>query len=364
LVTLGVGAIVAWAVLASLVLQPQRDLEEFALGFETQSHFATVDGVPIHCSDLDEAQPCLDGHAARGGRPVALWLGNSQLHAINQLKDADRSAAEILHHSLDGAGIDVVAFSIPNANYQELLVYFGFLSKRLPVRSLIVPLVFDDFRELGLRGVASIALEDPDVVAFLEDSEAGRSILADRSQRDEGSLAALEGTVQERSESALDGWLSDHWELWSLRPKARGRLLTRLFVLRNTVFGITPQSKRPVIPGRLRLNFDAYAAMLDQARERDIEVVTYVVPLRNDVEVPYIASEYEAFRREAQRVAEEHGARFADFDDLVPGEYWGMKDSTTLGEGVELDFMHFQGAGHELLADAVERLLSAGGGPG
>jgi hypothetical protein len=40
------------------------------------------------------------------------------------------------------------------------------------------------------------------------------------------------------------------------------------------------------------------------------------------------------------------------------------QSSTTLGEGVELDFMHFQGAGHELLADAVERLLSAGGGPG
>ena len=52
------------------------------------------------------------------------------------------------------------------------------------------------------------------------------------------------------------------------------------------------------------------------------------------------------------------GFYFSNFEDIVPSEYWGMKESTTIGGGLELDFMHFKAEGHRLLADSIyEQLL-------
>lgn len=358
LITFVAGASIAWLLMVSLVrARPERKFEEFALGAQTQSRFASVDGFPIHCMTLADAQPCLDGHAARGGRPVVLWLGNSQLHAINQMKPGDQTAPEILHHLLDQSGVDVIAFSLPNANYQEMMVLFAYLSTRLPIRQLIVPLVFDDFREFGLRDGVAEGIDEPDVAKVLEGSDAGRKLLAEQSQQSNGGLSALEGTIQERSETFLNDWMEAHWKLWALRKTARGILITRLMTLRNSVFEITPQSKRRMIPGRFRRNLEALASLLEEARGRGIEVVAYIAPLRNDVPYPYVESEYESFKARVRQTVEERGAVFANLESLVPAKYWGLKDTTTIGGNAELDFMHFQGPGHELLAGAIRKLL-------
>jgi hypothetical protein len=43
---------------------------------------------------------------------------------------------------------------------------------------------------------------------------------------------------------------------------------------------------------------------------------------------------------------------------LVPSKYWGLKESTTLGDSkYELDFMHFKGVGHRFLADTIALAL-------
>jgi hypothetical protein len=39
-----------------------------------------------------------------------------------------------------------------------------------------------------------------------------------------------------------------------------------------------------------------------------------------------------------------------DFDSLIPGNLWGSPDVST----GEVDFMHFQGDAHNLLANSIE----------
>ena len=66
---------------------------------------------------------------------------------------------------------------------------------------------------------------------------------------------------------------------------------------------------------------------------------------------------YRDFKQTIELLVTDSGTRFANFEDLVPAEYWGRMKSRNLGDDPEIDFMHFQGHGHELLAAAVHSLL-------
>jgi hypothetical protein len=134
-------------------------------------------------------------------------------------------------------------------------------------------------------------------------------------------------------------------------------LFLSLFRLRNSLFGITPQSKRLLLKGPYRLNMRALDSLLASAHAQHIQVLVYIVPLRNDVAIPYVASEYERFKQDVRDKALRHGAVLADLESLVPAEYWGAKQATTVGASTELDFMHFQSPGHVLLANEIEQLL-------
>ena len=42
-----------------------------------------------------------------------------------------------------------------------------------------------------------------------------------------------------------------------------------------------------------------------------------------------------------------------DLESVVPGKFWGVKNSTTGSQEMEYDFMHFTGEGHRLLYDSL-----------
>lgn len=353
---LAVGALLALWGLQAAFGEQQVAFDQLALGEGTES-FARVDGDLIHCRDLDNAEECLSGLARRGSRPVVLWFGNSQLHVLNQYEAGQETSTATLHRRFAAEGLDFLTFSQPNANLQEHLVLYTWLTERLPVRALVLPIVFDDCRETGMRKSMTRAFRDPAVVARLEATPTGAAIVASHHAQPDEDLAALSGTIQARSEAALVGWLDRHWALWAQRPQVRGTLFTDLFRLRNAVFGITSVSTRRMIPGRLTMNLDAARALLEDARARGIATVVYVAPLRGDVPPPYVAAEYAGFRRDVARLAAETGARFADLDALVPPESWGTTQASGFAAESEIDFMHFRTEGHVLLADAVGRLL-------
>ena len=333
----------------------RTNFEEVALGSETTAVFARVDGVPIHCIDLRDIEGCLAGIRARHPSRVALWLGNSQLHAINQYETGERTAPALVHDRLAGAGLDLLTLSPPNANLQEHYALFEYVRARVPLELVIVPLVFDDLREDGLRATIASALSDPATRAGLEQRPEGTEL----ARRYDGAPAAIEDlagvaqTVQERSEKFLNGWLEEHWKLWDARPEVRGALFRGVYLVRNSLFGIDAQSTRHVIPARHDRNIAALRGMLASAAAAGIAPVVYVVPLRNDVAIPYDPAEYAQFKSEVREIAREDGARFADLESLVPAGYWGRTLAGGVGGGTEIDFMHFQAEGHTLLAEAV-----------
>jgi hypothetical protein len=112
----------------------------------------------------------------------------------------------------------------------------------------------------------------------------------------DNNVAGNTDTLQQRSETKLNGWLEENSRLWQLRPEIRGWLLIELYKWRNYVFGITPATTRKVIPGRYRDNLSAFEAILERANSEGIRVVVYVAPLRGGVKIPYDSSEYLAFK--------------------------------------------------------------------
>jgi len=336
------------------------NLEELALGENTHAYYAKSGGIPVHCSDLRDAHICLDGFRQRGATRAALWLGNSQLHAINQFRAGDENAPSLLYKKLRSHGLDLLTFSQPNANLQEHYVLFTYLQERLPVRLLILPIVFDDMRENGVRSTIGSALKDSSTRNALETTDTGRRLLFKNlgNGGDENEdTAGLAQTMQDHAERTLNGWLGTNVQAWSDRSNMRGTVFISLYKLRNFLFGIKPTTKRRLIRAIYDENLQALRSILGRASEKDIRIVLYVVPLRNDVEPPYDLSEYEKFKQDIENLARTNRSTLVNLENLVPAEFWGTKASTTLSEDPELDFMHFQGAGHRLLADALDRTI-------
>jgi len=340
-------------------LENTKKFEDLALGDETSSYYAHVDGNPIHCHDYDDSQKCIDGYKNTSNDDVVLWLGNSQVHSINQMKSGDETAAPILHRSLRNNKKYIMTFSQGNANLQEHYVLFEYLSSQLPISILVLPVVFDDMRETGIRSTIKNALKETVVVERLEKTEIGDSLLANQGEHDMAGndMAALDDTVQERSEKFFNTRLESAWKIWADRPSLRGEIFYSLYVFRNWLFGINPSSIRKMIPGRYVLNKQALQATLKSANIQGIKVLLYIVPLRNDVKVPYDLEQYMNFKNDIKTIADKFKARFVNVEDLIPADFWGSKASTSVSDGQELDFMHFQAGGHKLLSDTLNKEL-------
>lgn len=353
------GAVIGLGGLALLVGEEETDFNAFALGEQFVPVWAEVDGVPIHGETLDHLETIHAGYVARGGGPAVLWMGNSQLYVINQHQQDQVPAPSLLSDALRPQGYEVICLSPPNSSFEEHYLLWEKASRTLDVHQLVMPLVFDDLRETRIRATIAPVMAEPEIHAQLESTEIGTKILDKEDVVADSDLAGLTGTVQESVERAVVTWCEERSQLWRIRPEARGDLFVGLYRIRNTVLGIDPQDKRRLIKGRYIDNMAALDAIVTSATAQGVEVLMYVVPIRDDVERPYVESEYQQFKADARDLADRPGVTFADLEGLVPAEFWGSKYSTSVGggDGGELDFMHFQAAGHELLAGAVfERL--------
>ena len=335
--------------------------DKAALGRETTAVFCRHAGAPLHTDRLAGWPEVLAGWRKRGSRPAALWLGNSQLHGVNQAQPGNKSAPGVLFARLDARGVDLLAFSPPNAGPEEHLLAFEYMRKDLALKYLIVGVCFDDFRVGEIRDSLLPTLADARCRVALATTEAGRAMLernpsaGDASGKD---YAGVARTTQEHSERFLNETLDEYSALWHTRPQARGEIFLALYLIRNTAFGITAQTQRRMLrPAYLR-NMSAVAAMLNAARKAGIRVLVYVVPIRGDVAIPYVQAEYASFKKELGALVRAKGGTCADLGALVPGRYWGSKDSTNIGGRAELDFMHFQVSGHEFLAERVADVLA------
>ena len=306
--------------------------EDLALGKETKTILGFVDDVQIHCHNLYDIKPCLVGYDRKGfERPITLWLGNSQVHAINQYQSGEETAVPRLHYQLQQQGQYLLTFSQPNASLQEHYLLFSYLLGHFPIKKLVLPVVFDDMREDGVRTTLVDALKDQNTRGILQVTPVGQNLLSNYGDQDAAGndMLALDNTIQEYTEKWLNNMFEEIWPLWGERAVLRGKFLGSLYLFRNWALGIKPTSTRRMIRGRYAKNREAYVEILDLAVKRGVDVLVYVVPLRNDVKIPYNLDEYSSFKIEMKSIATHRSVHFADFEGLVPNELWGTKASTS-----------------------------------
>ena len=195
------------------------NFDELALGKDTSLYKAHVDSVQVHCGGLENAKNCIDGYNKKFKNindDVVLWLGNSQLHSINQMKLGDETAPPILHRSIIDLQKYLMTFSQPNANLQEHYVLFNYLVSKVPVSTLILPVVFDDMRETGIRKNITDAFKDLYVANELKKTDIGKKLLSNYDNQDiaGNDMAALEGTLQENVEFFLNTKLGLYLLTW------------------------------------------------------------------------------------------------------------------------------------------------------
>lgn len=342
-------------VLDYLVAATAPDFETLALGDQTQSIYGSYEGDKIFCGSPEELPQCL-GPAARRNLPKrVVWLGNSQLHAINQSRPGQVTAPVLLARTLRPRGIEVQALSFPNASLAEFYLAWQLQRKAAKVDVLVVPLFLDDTREGQVRDVLRPVALAPDIQPRLAATPAGRSILKALPAAQEEST---DTSRQARSEAAITGWLERCCGFQTMREKARGQIEINAFYLRNTVFNVTAQSVRPILADNYALNLAALEQLLVEARAAGTRVVAYIPPLRQDVTPPYVPADYARFKAATKALAAKHGAVWVDVDTVVPGPLWGTKEAPRLGGGAELDFMHYQASGHALLTRALEPTIA------
>lgn len=325
------------------------DLAEAALGKETQVVIGHYNGDRVHCFDMSDAAECLEPAKSRSLNKSALWLGNSQLHAINQPSPKSVPASVTAVELIREDGIELLTFSQPNANLAEHYILFEALTAKFDFNLLILPAVFDDMREQSIRPSIKNILAEADIAERLSKNKIGRDLLVLSVKEDKKKPVSLQDSSESIITSKLDSCCA--WE--TLRSQARGKISLFLYQFRNYIFGIKPNSIRRMIKANYVRNLEAFDTILRRALKLDMKVIVYIPPLRSDVPIPYDPIEYAEFKTDIENISSEHGVNFANYEGIVPGPLWGMKDPTSLGGEKELDFMHFKEPGHALLAKSV-----------
>lgn len=341
-----------------------RSAADIGLGKGTSAYFPIVNNFPIHISDPAFADSIMKGWKERGTKPLYLWQGNSQLHGVNQYKVGHANCIEFLFNSLKKNNEEVIGVSYANGNLQEFLASLIYFSHKFPLKAIIQPAFYDDMREDGIRTEINIpevinAIKSnstyfrdiPNITSLKINDTTGSNISND-------DFNGIHATVQEMSERFLDKELENSWSIWKSRPDLRGNLFNDLYKLRNMALGIKANTVRKMIPGRYADNYKAFLDMIAFCNGHHIPLIIYIPPLRNDVSPPYDLNEYSKFKEQVKLDCEKHQITFINLENLVPAKYWGTKEGTSFGASTELDFMHFQQTGHQLIADTIYNTLS------
>jgi len=328
--------------------------ENLAMGTQTSLYQARNDNDDlIHFLHLDANEiNQLESLVDESNDSVLLFLGNSQSHSINQMKQNDCNFVETVAKEIAEPSL---AFTFPNANLQEFLLTFDYVLTKVAIKKVVLPVFMDDLREDGIRDIFFSELFEENHQIHNNSSVAQLINLSMKVDRESEYIHdELKPTYQDQVEKFLNNFLIENTSFWSIRETIRGNLFNFLYMLRNTIFGIRPGSIRPMISENYTRNFSALRAILDISLSKNVEVFIYIPPIRSDVPLPYSIDENEKFKLDLKLLVSNYSnVKLKDFSPIIPAEFWGYKDPTNFIDEREIDFMHFQYGGHKILADSV-----------
>jgi len=314
------------------------------------------DGKYIHCNSSENYTFCVNDHLERGGE-LAAWFGNSQLHAINQYIEGQDTAPLILHNMLLKNNKDLITFSYGNANLQEHLIQYNWLRKKKKPKVIILSLVFDDTREGGLRDDLKKILSKEINNTIINYSKLNYSEFI-KNNYSENIEIKKNLIPQERLETYLSRRVGNFSNLWKSRSEIAYRYFVFLNRLKNTVFNIKPETKRSIIKPIFEQNLEALKTIIKIAYKDETKVYLYIAPINYGHELPYFEYQYEDFKSRIRKISDENkNVYFDNFDRIIPNNLWGLKDSTSNSQSLEIDFMHFTATAHELLSKYIYQRL-------
>lgn len=371
LIEIFIGLILSYIILTKY-FSGERHFENLALGTETFSYQAIdKDSNLIHIIKINhnEENQFVNSLNARGKKDIFLFLGNSQTHAINQKKNTEVNYIQLLFKQ-NNKKIEILCNSIPNAGLQEFYLSYFYWKNKFSIKTLIIPVFMDDLREDGIRDVFfsnlvkdKFQLDEPnnelskkintELRAFWSKNENTKNI------DNKEDIAALKETFQEKTEIYFNEYLNKNWRIWQNRQNVRGDFFNWLYKARNTALRINPSTERKQIPQRFEYNLYALKLIVEDCIKSDTKVLLYIPPIRSDVDIPYNMKDYSKFKSTIKNIAFKYKGKvfYRNFEGIIPGNLWGYKESTNLIDEKEIDYMHFQFKGHQILADSLQNAI-------
>ena len=135
-------------------------LDALALGQGTSAVFGHVGEVQIHCQEPSGDSTCRKALVTDADEKGVLWLGNSQLHGINQYRDGDLPGPQLVAEHLLSSNLPFASISPPNASLTEHYVIYEWMRATTAIETIVIGLCYDDTREQGLRPSIKSTLAD------------------------------------------------------------------------------------------------------------------------------------------------------------------------------------------------------------
>lgn len=333
------------------------DPENAALGLNTRLQVASFDGERISTRRLPDPDFCAAIHHFRTqGHPIALWLGGSQLHGVNDLQPGDELAVSHanVHALRRGAALRHVQLSLANGNFNEFLA--SYLTLRASCGSpdwLVISLTYDDLRERGIRQSVVDALPEISEELIARFGAGLRNVETEKN--DPGRHAPVQrtvtsGTPQEHLETFLTRGLEWIFPEYAARSKVQAQARSSAEVALATVAGGFAQRRAPPIPPDLqRWNQAALDSLLQLAAADKVEILLFQAPHRPGPGPFYHDRDaYDAWHATLRARASTGEFAVIDLEKLVDAEFWGITN-----EG-RPDAFHFEVEGHRRLGEAID----------
>tara|TARA_B100001758_G_C18416994_1_gene621021 strand:- start:6720 stop:7847 length:1128 start_codon:yes stop_codon:yes gene_type:complete len=362
IISLFFGILISNLILSFFLSDIKINTEEDLLNPGTSTLFEKINNKKIHCKDSRDINECFDSAKSSGFNENVLWLGNSQIHALNQYKEGQPAAPSILHNNLRRDSLNLITMSFGNANLQEHMVQYAHIVNRLSLKYILLGIVFDDTREDGIRkNVYDFINEDLKTKKLIESYDIGRELIK-KSNYDTSELSLQkenEKNLQNKIEPVLNEALGSISFVWKMRSEIAYRYFVFLRRVRNYIFNINPSTIRKIIPDTYKRNLSSLEMMMDISSKNNILMIAYIAPIRSDIKIPYDLDEYNNFKITVKNMSLKYpNVFYENLEDIIKSEYWGLKNSTTVGEELELDFMHFNADAHKVLSEKLYNIIN------
>ena len=271
-----------------------------------------------------------------------LFLGNSQTGAINNFKKNDEDYISIINKNknIQNGSVNIKSIWLPNGNLGEFNKIINQLDLcKLELDLVVLPIFLDDMRENFIREEIK-----------MYSSKICKIDNADKKAEDKkiGNLYYLNEKIKE------------NFLIMGNIEKLNQSLKISLYKLRNFTFNIKPDSVRKIKESNYKSNLKALEELLEKRGNKKLKTLIYIPPLLNangNGKIPYLISQYNIFKSNILNMCKREYCIYFNFEKTIPNKYWGTKNSTSLSRKSEIDFMHFSGEGHKILANRFINLL-------